>query len=333
METIEEKAKAYDEALKRARQKIDAGLFTEDDLSYIFPALRESEDERSRKWILEFLYDGLQKADPQFKEQFKTSIAYLEKQKEQKPKIKYVYPKFKKGDVIEPITPNGHYVPVRVVGIWDGSYSCRSDDGKAYLSLPIKHEDEYRLVEQKPNFELIKQAWYMEGYKDRDFETEPRWIIKTDEGGPEYELNPKYGQPLTKMQKPISFDESYNPGDYEVVVEGNATSLRRKEQKPVELNEKDEELKDYVYEAVLERYSDRELLKYLDPKIISEKMELRRKIFNFVRNLDPSWKPSEEQMKGLKFFLDFHRSQRNAGTTNWQEYDAVESLYVQLKKL
>lgn len=71
-----------------------------------------------------------------------------EKQKEQKPEIKYVYPKFRKGDVIEPIIPNGHFIPVRVVGIWDGSYSCRSDDNKAYLSLPIKNEDEYRLVEQ-----------------------------------------------------------------------------------------------------------------------------------------------------------------------------------------
>jgi hypothetical protein len=73
-----------------------------------------------------------------------------EKQKEQKPEIKYVYPKFRKGDVIEPITPNGHFTPVRVVDIWNNSYSCRSDDGNAYLSLPIKHEDEYRLVKQKP---------------------------------------------------------------------------------------------------------------------------------------------------------------------------------------
>lgn len=44
------------------------------------------------------------------------------------------------------------------------------------------------------------------------------------------------------------------------------------------------------------------------------------------------WKPTEEQMNGLKFFLDYHRSQRNAGTTNWREYDAVESLYEQLNK-
>ena len=37
-----------------------------------------------------------------------------------------------------------------------------------------------------------------------------------------------------KEQKPISFNESYNPDDYEVVMEGNATGLKRKEQKPVE---------------------------------------------------------------------------------------------------
>lgn len=77
------------------------------------------------------------------------ALSYLEKQKKQKPEIKYVYPKFRKGDVIEPITPNGHFTPVRVVDIWDGSYSCRSDDDKTYLSLPIKREDEYRLVEPK----------------------------------------------------------------------------------------------------------------------------------------------------------------------------------------
>jgi len=35
-----------------------------------------------------------------------------------------------------------------------------------------------------------------------------------------------------KEQKPISFNESYNPDDYEVVMEGNATGLKRKEQKP-----------------------------------------------------------------------------------------------------
>lgn len=39
-----------------------------------------SEDEQHRKWILECLYDGLRKTDEQFREQFKSAIAWLEKQ-------------------------------------------------------------------------------------------------------------------------------------------------------------------------------------------------------------------------------------------------------------
>lgn len=61
-------------------------------------------------------------------------------------------------------------------------------------------------------------------------------------------------------------------------------------------SDEDKELMYYVYEAVQTKYSDRELAKYLDPKIIGEKRELRRKIFSFLRNLGPSWKLNKEQM-------------------------------------
>jgi len=47
----------------------------------LVPELAESEDEIHRKWVLEYLYDGLQKSDEQFKDQFKSAIAWLEKQK------------------------------------------------------------------------------------------------------------------------------------------------------------------------------------------------------------------------------------------------------------
>lgn len=47
----------------------------------------------------------------------------------------------------------------------------------------------------------------------------------------------------------------------------------------------------------------------------------------------PSWKPTQEQMRGLKYFLDYHRPQRNAGTTAWKEFDSVDSLYNDLLKL
>lgn len=44
--------------------------------------------------------------------------------------------------------------------------------------------------EQKPKIELIQRAWYMEGYNDREYNKEPKWIISTGPDGPQYKLNP-----------------------------------------------------------------------------------------------------------------------------------------------
>lgn len=51
-------------------------------LEFLIPELKKSEDKQSKKWILEYLYDGLRKSDEQFKGQFKAAIAWLEKQGE-----------------------------------------------------------------------------------------------------------------------------------------------------------------------------------------------------------------------------------------------------------
>ena len=69
--------KKYDEALERAKRKIDAGFLASADLSYIFPELAESEDERIRKEIRDFLIDL------ECKEEW---VTYLEKQKQTKQK-------------------------------------------------------------------------------------------------------------------------------------------------------------------------------------------------------------------------------------------------------
>ena len=80
---IDEKAKAYDEMVQRVKELHETGnALTKKQMEIICPELAESEDERVRKWILEYLYDGLRKSDEQFKDQFKSAIAYLEKQEE-----------------------------------------------------------------------------------------------------------------------------------------------------------------------------------------------------------------------------------------------------------
>ena len=84
--TQEEKAKAYDEALLIAKPKIKNNkdhVLYENDVIEIFPELKESEDEKIRKdliqWIDEFpdtIWRGHYKKDV---------IDWLEKQGEQKP--------------------------------------------------------------------------------------------------------------------------------------------------------------------------------------------------------------------------------------------------------
>ena len=57
--SIEEKAKAYDEAIEKAKEMIKdmtniGGVAKVDDIQYLFPELKESEDERIRKGLIEY---------------------------------------------------------------------------------------------------------------------------------------------------------------------------------------------------------------------------------------------------------------------------------------
>lgn len=85
--TQEEKARAYDEALERARalrqEAIDKGYAIDyvKDYEAIFPELAESEDERIRKKIIE----NVRLSGGYTDEEIDEMISWLEKQKEQKP--------------------------------------------------------------------------------------------------------------------------------------------------------------------------------------------------------------------------------------------------------
>ena len=87
MKTIEEKAKAYDEAIKRAKAMIKVAANQDESIGFantIFPELNESEDEKIRKWLIDTIksvpndsieWDVINKSDV---------LAWLEKQGEQK---------------------------------------------------------------------------------------------------------------------------------------------------------------------------------------------------------------------------------------------------------
>lgn len=63
------------------------------------------------------------------------------------------------------------------------------------------------LEKQNPDIELIQKSWYMEGYHDAKFKQEPKWVIKTGEEGPKYELNPRYGNPIMDEHNPTEWSE------------------------------------------------------------------------------------------------------------------------------
>lgn len=84
--SIEEKAKRYDEAIKRAKAMIKVAANQDESIGFantIFPELNESEDEKIRKTLIEYFnvypkdyYGALKKSH---------IIAWLEKQGEKKP--------------------------------------------------------------------------------------------------------------------------------------------------------------------------------------------------------------------------------------------------------
>ena len=87
MKTIEEKAKAYDEALEVAKRKLcmdEAGMvdnFTPDDIRELFPELAESEDEKIRKFIVDCIEElrRVNQDNSHFNGVCSDAIAWLEK--------------------------------------------------------------------------------------------------------------------------------------------------------------------------------------------------------------------------------------------------------------
>lgn len=107
---------------------------------------KQSENERIRKEIIRLIQNGGY-VSAKVKEEM---LSYLENLKEQKPNVEYVYPKFRVGDEIVEVSPNGSCCPVIIKYIGEGGYYCESKDRKRFLSFPIKQENEYRLIEHKP---------------------------------------------------------------------------------------------------------------------------------------------------------------------------------------
>ena len=146
--TIEEKAKAYDEALETARKiyNKDFTPYCKDALEDIFPELKESEDERIRKALIRFHkrtidINGIKGED---------IIAWLEKKGEQK-LADTVEPTFHEGDFIKHNKANVIY---KVISVNSGSYYVEN----------VETNGRIELFNAEQNFHL----WTIQDAKDGD---------------------------------------------------------------------------------------------------------------------------------------------------------------------
>jgi hypothetical protein len=160
--TQEEKAKRYDEALERARklQENSNGMILKKWLWNIFPELKENEDERIRKELIE-LISYMHDADPRkrdwiewLKKQGEVKETLCEKCKKAQPSHscqditalgrcaveneQKVEPKFHEGEWIT----NGDYT-WKIVEVKPLYYILQSQDGNIIVDDTISHADEH----------------------------------------------------------------------------------------------------------------------------------------------------------------------------------------------
>ena len=275
--TIEEKAKAYDEALEKAKNALQTDLHESGvwAIRRIFPELKESEDERIRKKLIEFLdelwhlgkntnFDRWGKAD------CADWISYLEKQKEQRSEIN-----------IE------HLKSYMLQYLQDASN--REDDSEIeadtdkWARMIIKV---FGGIKQKP-VHTAKEMW-----------KEMRLEVYAQASGNRHE--PNYSDDSTKMFSLCDIDEIFEKI-------GNSTVGSQ----PAEWSEEDKAFLKVAI-AICNRYSHKDIADWLkslrpQPHTVSIKnatkfgnLEYERGVKDGIQNeKNRQWKPSKEQMEAL----------------------------------
>ena len=139
--TQEEKAKAYDEALEKAKELPDSPrtCFDIEQLKDIFSELAKSEDERIRRAIVSLVYESQGTYKSFAGIDLDDMLAWLEKQKEQKHTLK-----FKVGDKVH---LEGDEINIlTITGIEEDRYLTDNSYGPILFGA----EDIWEKVEQKP---------------------------------------------------------------------------------------------------------------------------------------------------------------------------------------
>lgn len=305
--SIEEKAKAYDEAIKKAKYYYGEGKtleYASDITSYIFPELKESDDERIMGNIIATIH--LYYGEP-LEDEAKEMIAWLEKQGEQKIKTpdesmgidsdtynkivdECIYGEQKPIDKVEPNFKVGDWVVYCnddvdfITGIEENGY-CINNSGY----IPFICASDIRL-------------WTIQDAKDGDV------LFTSSTAGHETFIFKNIDEKgNAKCYFAYDSEDGFREGKYHFI--GRATKCKpaTKEQHDI--------LFQKMKEAGYEWDADKKELRKIEQK--------------------PTWKPSDEQMKALKdaiFQYDFKGSMIKEEVTR-KHAETIKSLYNDLKKL
>lgn len=343
MDTYEKK---YNEALKDMKAiypnlKGDAKLAME----HAFPELAESEDEKTRKGLIDFVNHYRHNTDltSEQAEWCKKALTWLEKQKEQKP---ITESKRLANEVIEYLTRCG-YSPV-----------LKDDSEKEHFHIDIpRHEDDFWHSEEYKHCRSVLGEYYMEGDYGGDIYTLYIWRSKKEQKPREIEWEDAETLAYIRdiLKKYFLRSEEFEDID-------KWLTEHYIEQKPAEWSEEDSlHLTNAVLSAEKEWGTESCTAKWL--KLLPERFNLQPKqewnthdkaiVNSIVCCLDgqfvteaarklalewfnkhrrdflnsPSWKPSEEQMNALNA-LNCHGNLSYIGQQN-----QLISLYNDLKKL
>ena len=409
MDTYEKK---YNEALAKAREIkskiLSSHLSTEsckavsEYIDEIIPELRESEDERIRKELIEHIKEQINsfisapdcrdKYEEEEYQKYKSWIAYLEKQKEQKPALitERIRPKFAVGDTVCRPMWSEHTIREIYVRCNDPVYVCVNEEGtESHISF--SEQDEWERKEQKPTEwsypygknetvdRLVSIAECLEMNGDCVYNG-----YKGDECGVFLRALAREYLCIEELVNVVQ-DKNLMNILYYASSDDHFPSLRKlhtlltsyneqKEQKPVEWSEEDEKMLTRCC-ADIERVKNR--LNVSDPETRDKEIEwlenrfksLRpvkqewsendekqlddiisiireayehgttisetrhRNAYFWLNNLRPSWKPSEDQIEAVRYFVNRHQSEAWAATGQWKEFSALRGLLGILQKL
>ena len=214
--SIEEKAKAYDKATKYAHYLINErckegtdGSFHRADLDKMFPTLKESEDDRIRREIVDFINRVYERQALIITDEEKANwIAWLEKQGEQKSKT--IFLKFR---IDDKVTNGKDTYTIDSIGkdcYWVKEHCC--------VTIPFEYQHYWKLVKQNTAWSEKDEKIYSRIY---DLIHDAAYAnYDVDEDGKELGEYAK----ITDWLKSLKYRYTWKPSDLQIEALESATA-------------------------------------------------------------------------------------------------------------